>query len=293
MLKPFELLENILIDIEKGLINGIDVDSLSKKYSLSSGHLRRLFKFAFKQSLSSYIRSRRLSESLNSLLKTKSNILDIALDCGFEYEQSYIRAFKKEFGSTPGDLRTNKRIVKVKPPIHLFDENKLSSGAIFGPDIVMVPQFHVIGKLHRMALNESRTIVAGQFWKNDLKRIKDIISPHIYIGITRMFDNKTGYSEYLSSVQVQNFKNLQKGFRKDTFETTLCAKFRYIGQHHYSNIDRNSASSMYNAIKSFSNNLNSKYSLALDKVFFEKIDTRFNDGSYSQMEWFAPVIEKM
>jgi len=291
-LKPFELLENILIDIEKGLIDGIDADNLSKKYSLSSGHLRRLFRFAFNQSLSSYIRSRRLSESLKSLLKTKSNILGIALDYGFEYEQSYIRAFKKEFGCTPGDLRTNKKIIKVKLPILLFDENKLSGGAIFGPDVVMVPQFHVIGKLHRMALNDNRTTVAGQFWKNDLNLIKDIISPNIYIGITRNFDNKTGYSDYLSSVQVQNFKNIKKEFSKDTFETSLCAKFRYIGQHHYSNIDRNMASSMYEAIKSFSYSQNSKYSLAIDKVFLEKIDTRFNDGSYSQMEWFAPIVEK-
>ena len=292
MLKPFELLENALIEIEKGLNDGIDADSLSKKYSLSSGHLRRLFRFAFKQSLSSYIRSRRLSDSLNSILKANYNILDIALDYGFEYEQSYIRAFKKEFGITPGDLRKNKKIVKVKPPIHLFDENKLPDGAIFGPEIVMVPQFHVIGKPHRMSLNESRTIVAGQFWKNDLNLIKNILSPHIYIGITRNFNIKTGYSDYLSSVQIQNFKNVKKEFSKDTFETSLCAKFRYIGQHHYSTIDRNMASSMYEAIKSFSYNQNSKYSLAIDKVFFEKIDTRFNDGSYSQMEWFTPLVEK-
>jgi AraC family transcriptional regulator len=190
-------------------------------------------------------------------------------------------------------LRKNKKIVKVKPPIHLFDENKLPNGAIFGPEIVMVPRFHVIGEPHRMALNESRTIAAGQFWKNDLILIKNTISPHIYIGITRNFDSKTGYSDYLSSVQVENFKNIKKEFRKDTFETSLCAKFRYIGQHHYSTIDRNMASSMYEAIKSFSYNQNSKYSLAIDTVFFEKIDTRFNDGSYSQMEWFAPVIEKM
>jgi AraC family transcriptional regulator len=289
---PYEMLENALIEIEKGLNDGINADSLAEKYGLSSGHLRRLFKFAFNQSLSSYIRSRRLSASLNDLLTANSNILDIALDYGFEYEQSYIRAFKQEFGITPGDLRVNKKIVKVKPPIHLFDENKLADGAIFGPDIVMIPQFHVVGKLHRMALNDSRTILAGQFWKNDLQYIKAAISPHVYIGLTRNFNRQTGYSEYLTSVQVKNFKNIPKGFHKDIFNTSLCAKYRYIGQHHYSNIDRNLASPMYDAIKSFTSYKHSKYSLAIDKIFFEMINTKYNDGSYSQMEWFAPVVEK-
>ena len=292
MLNPYKLLENTLIEIEEGLNDGINADILAEKYKMSSGHLRRLFRFAFNQPLSSYIRSRRLSASLNDLLKTNSNILDIALDYGFEYEQSYIRAFKQEFGITPGDLRINRKIIKVTPPIHLFDENKLSDGAIFGPDMVMIPQFHVIGKLHRLALNDSRTLVAGQFWKNDLTHIKTTISPNIYIGLTRNFDSETGYSEYLASVQVKNFKNMAKGLNKDTFETSLCVQFRYIGQHHYSDIDRNLASSMYDAIKSFSQNENSKFSLAIDKVFFEKIDTRFNDGSYSCLEWYAPVVEK-
>jgi len=132
MLKPYDLLENVLIDVEKGIKKGINSDILAEKYSLSEGHLRRLFRFAFKQPLPGYIHSRRLTASLDDLLKTESKIIDIALDNGFEYEQSYIRAFKREFGITPGELRKSGRIVKVKPPLHLFDENKFSDGLVFG-----------------------------------------------------------------------------------------------------------------------------------------------------------------
>jgi hypothetical protein len=28
------------------------------------------------------------------------------------------------------------------------------------------------------------------------------------------------------------------------------------------------------------------------KVYFEKIDTGLYDGTYCQMEWFSPVVEK-
>ena len=140
MLRPYDLLENVLIDIEDGIGKCIDSGILAKRYALSERHLRRVFTFAFKQSLAGYIRSRKLAASLDDLLKTDSNILDIALKYGFCFEQPYINAFKREFGMTPGSFRKSGRIVKVKPPLHLFNENKLSDdGLLFSPDIVMVP----------------------------------------------------------------------------------------------------------------------------------------------------------
>jgi len=42
------------------------------------------------------------------MLKTNLNVLDIAMIYGFEYEQSYIRSFKRKFGVTPGELRRMK-----------------------------------------------------------------------------------------------------------------------------------------------------------------------------------------
>lgn len=100
------LLENVLIEIEKGICEGcINANILARKFTLSEGHLRRLFRFEYKKTLTRYIRSRKLTASLNDLLKTDSNVIDIAQKYGFDYEQSYIRAFKREFGKTPGFLR--------------------------------------------------------------------------------------------------------------------------------------------------------------------------------------------
>jgi AraC family transcriptional regulator len=105
MIRTNDLLKNVLIDIEEGLRNGVNSDIIAKKHTLSSIHLQRLFKFTFKQSLGAYIRSRKLMSSLESLLSTNSKLLDIALEYGFEYEQSYLRSFKREFGITPGKFR--------------------------------------------------------------------------------------------------------------------------------------------------------------------------------------------
>ena len=295
VLRPYDLLENLLTEIEKGIREGINTDILAQKFSLSERHLRRLFTFAFNQPLAGYIRSRKLAASLDDLLKTEFNILDISLEYDFDYEWSYIRAFKREFGVTPGDYRKSGQIVKVKPPLHLFDENKMPDGLFFGPDIVMVPRFHVAGKLHRIPSSDSITLApeaAKAFWLNERSKIKTAKNGDVYIGLTRYNENDKGFNEYLTSVQVDNFKGMPQGFSKDTFEASLCAKFRYIGQHHYSEINRNVARSMYEAIMKFTHAEHSNYRLLNDKVFFERIDTSLYDGTYCQMEWYAPVAEK-
>jgi len=123
MARRHDLLKNVLIDIEEGIREGINADALAKKHTLSSIHLQRLFKLTFKQPLGAYIRSRRLTASLESLLGTDSKLVNIALDYGFEYEQSYLRSFKREFGVTPGIIRKTGRTVKVTPPLDLHGPN--------------------------------------------------------------------------------------------------------------------------------------------------------------------------
>lgn len=114
MRKTDNLLKNILTNIEEGIRDGINVDAIAKQHTLSERHLQRLFKLAFNQSLGFYIRSRKLAASIEDLLNTNLNVLDIALDYGFEHEQSYIRAFKREFGITPGNFRKTRQTIKFK-----------------------------------------------------------------------------------------------------------------------------------------------------------------------------------
>ena len=96
--------------------------------------------------MANYVRSRKLEASLEKLLITKQVILGIAIEYGFEHLQSFIRAFKREFGVTSGELRKTGRIVKVKPPLRLFPSNQFGTGEIFGLEIVYVPGFYCVGK---------------------------------------------------------------------------------------------------------------------------------------------------
>ncbi|MCL2722456.1 MAG: helix-turn-helix transcriptional regulator [Treponema sp.] len=122
MCRNNNLLENVLVEIEKGVREGINTNILAQKYALSESHLRKIFKIAFKQTISSYIRTRKLTASLEDLSESDANIIDIALMYDFDYEQSYIRSFKQKFGSTPGNYRRSKKVIKANMPFFIdFD----------------------------------------------------------------------------------------------------------------------------------------------------------------------------
>ena len=293
MLRPYDLLENVLIEIEKSIKNNITGETLAVKFTLSERHLRRLFKFAFNQSIAEYIRSRKLAASLEDLLNTDGNILDIALDYGYEYEQSFIMAFRREFGITPGNLRKTRNIVKIKPSLHLFNENKLPDGVLFGPDIVMVPQFAIVGKRYHITHSGTEPFssdIAREFMENECKFINNAINTNVYFGFAKNVG--IGYSEYMPSVEVENTNNIPQGFDIEIFKSSLCVRFRYIGQHHFYDLNHNTASAMFNSISKYFSSEYAKYTLNKEMIRFEKVDTKLYDGTYCQMEWFAPVLEK-
>jgi len=132
MRKQNDILEGVLAEIENSLKDDINADSLADDFSLSSVHLQRLFKQAFKQPIGAYIRSRKLSSSIGDLLYSGLNVQDIALEYGFSYEQAYILSFRREFGFTPGDLRKKRQLVKTTPTLQLFDR-----GAAYKNDFLL------------------------------------------------------------------------------------------------------------------------------------------------------------
>jgi len=294
MLKPYDLLEGVLNEIEKGLKGEINENILANKYHLSSVHLRRLFKFAFQQPIGTYIRSRKLTASIEDLLYTNHHIIDIALDYGLGYEQSYIRTFKREFGITPGELRKSGEIVKITPPFHLFDSNRLANGLFFGPDIVMVPQFHVIGKKYQQSFRDALVldpILAKRFFYEERQHIPNTINPDVHINIGYEAGKDADYCYYLPSAQVKTLDTIPKGFDGFTFPASLCANFRFIGPDDVA-LNMAVADGMFKAIDDFMDDERQQYFLERKRINFEKILSSSNDDFYGHWEWFAPVIEK-
>lgn len=290
-MEPYKLLSELLSRIEDNVSGTSETEYLAD-LPISIVHLRRLFKFAFDVPLQSYIRSRKLAASLENLMLTDKRVLDIAIECGYEHEQTYIRAFKREYGLTPGECRHSGRNIHVTPPLHLFPKNNVSGNLVYGPDMVMIPSFHLIGQLYRIEIAEALTKApeaAKQFWWNHRNKVTNPIEPNIYYGLTRTPDPSLSWTNYLPSMRVKNLSDIPDGFTGDTVPASLYVGFRYIGNHHYEEIDELRAEALYTAIDSLAEEHKGRYELLDSELFFEKIDTDAYDGQYCQMEWFAPI----
>lgn len=289
--KPYELMENILLKIEENLKNNICIDDLAADLLISPTHLNRLFKFAFNRSVGGYIRSRKLSASLQDLLVDEAKVLTIALDYGFEHEGSYIRSFKREFGFTPGEFRRSGQVLNITSPIHLFDSNKLGNGIFFLPEIVFVPKFHVIGKSHSLPacdLSRLTSKMIKEFTNNELKSFKT--NSKFYVGIAKNYNNGEGTCEYISSILVEDLQNIPQGLNGFTFDASLCARFRYIGQYNFNDISFEDTDLIFQEIWQFYNE-HIGYALLMDELYFEKIYWGDENEKYYHFEWFTPVKE--
>jgi len=292
--EPYKLLSVLLSRIEEYVSGTSNLENVTD-LPVSSVHLRRLFKFAFGVPLQSYIRSRRLAKSVEDLMLTEKRVLDIAIECGYEHEQAFIRAFKREFGLTPGEYRHSDKYIHVTHPIHLFPNNDVNGNFLYGPEMVMIPSFHLIGQLHRIEIEESLTKApeAGKkFWWNERHKVPDSVEPNIYYGLTRALDPSYSWTYYLPSVRVNDLSDIPDGLTGDTFPASLCIGFRYIGNHHYEEIDGLRAEALYQAIDRLAQEHNGRYELLDTEFFFEKIDTDAYDGQFCEMEWFAPIRVK-
>ncbi|MBL1378708.1 AraC family transcriptional regulator [Zobellella sp. CGMCC 1.18722] len=95
----------MLQHIHQHLDEPLPLERLAQLSACSRWQLQRDFQAATGLSLARYIRRLRLSRAAEWLLSGRLRQLDIALGCGFDSEVSFSRAFRQEFGATPGQYR--------------------------------------------------------------------------------------------------------------------------------------------------------------------------------------------
>jgi AraC family transcriptional regulator len=288
---PYDLLEGVLASIEEGLKEEINIEIIAGKFDMSVRHLQRMFKFAFNQTIGLYIRSRKLAASIDDLFNAGLNILDIALEYGFEYESSYIRSFQREYGITPGDLRKTGKIIKITPPLQIFNSQKYPNGVMFGPDIVVVPQFHVVGKRHKLPFHG--TLAFSNISHETIferPNIPNLINPDVFFNICSGGGADADYFYVMPSFQVKALDTIPEGFDSYTFSTSLCANFRFIFCK-YDEINMHIADDMFRAIDDFMDNKDQEYFLD-GSVTFDRTKMPDKNENYCQWGWFAPVIKK-
>jgi len=111
------LVKALYLYIEENIHEPLTLDMLEKTSGLSRFQINRLFIRTCGYSPVAYIRRRKLSHSMPALF-SRQRLLDIALDYGFEHEQSYIRAFRAVYASSPAQYsKTNANATLTEPPL--------------------------------------------------------------------------------------------------------------------------------------------------------------------------------
>ena len=105
MTRDWETLLPLLVHIQAHLEGDLSLAALGRKAGLSPFYLQRLFKAAIGETPKAYTSRLRLERGAFRLLVHDSNVLDIALECGFESHETFLRAFRRHFGQLPSDYR--------------------------------------------------------------------------------------------------------------------------------------------------------------------------------------------
>lgn len=161
-------LKKAILYIENHLDEDIILSEVAKDVGYSYYHFTRIFHSLLGESLSSYIKKRRLSNSAEKLLSTDKKILEIALESGFESSEAYSRAFKKIYGINPISYRKNNVDLIICKKNTLDDEfffhviNNLS----IKPKIVYIDNIDIIGLRKKTSLqNNNIPELWDEFWK--------------------------------------------------------------------------------------------------------------------------------
>lgn len=278
--------------IERDIKLKLTLDSISKGVGLSKFHLHRLFKALTGRSLMAYVRGRKLSRSLNDLLNSELKIIDIANEYGFEYEQTYERAFKQLFSISPSAFRRDRPQLPVVQLPSMADLEPIGQGVVIKPAFVLKPQFHLMGMeheiVHEQNYNElTASKLAVDFYFNHARSVPNAIHRHVYYGLIR-YSSNTQYSNfYMPSVEVSEIDALYQTYKGITVPGHVYAVFRYVGFHAAELISIRTLGELYRYIN------DQWFPQAgfrrADGYHFERIDMKRCTNEYCEAEIYMPV----
>ncbi|MDC7123996.1 MAG: helix-turn-helix domain-containing protein [Spirochaetales bacterium] len=290
--KKIKLIKETILYIEEKINEPLSLEVISKDVGISLSHLHRVFSSLTGEPLMTYIRKRKLSSSINELLKSNLSILDIALEYGFDYEQSYIRAFNQYFNITPAQYRKHGGELKVTVPIDLSKSESIGEGLFLEPTFIWKSGLRIQGYrdtiVHRENYDEQTTNQQVEYYrKNYLPLIKGIINENIYIGLVMYSDNTTYCNDYLTGTIVSDDYVTVKDLSIINLPSSEYAVFKYIGFHSPFEITYKLLFQIYEYI--FGTWMNQNIYSGKTNYHFEQVNRDLCNDDYCEMDIYIPV----
>jgi len=197
--------------IESHFKSDISLDEIAETAALSRFHLSRVFGMTTGHSISSYIRSRRLSEAALALTDGSSSILQVALDAGYGSHEAFTRAFREQFGMTPENLRKQGHVrnLALQEPIRM-DDTRLPK--LEAPRFETHPAMLLAGLAETYAYEATQAIPSlWQKFNQYFGHIPGQIGNVAYGVCTQAEDGSESF-RYMSAAEVSAADGLPEGF---------------------------------------------------------------------------------
>lgn len=277
--------------IEDHLYMKFTLDDVAHYCGMSKYHLHRMFKSLTGETLMDYALSRKLSSSIGELKDTNKRIIDIAMDYSFDYEQSYIRAFRKKFGITPLKIRSEPVSIAIQEKINLDDILSVNNSVVYKPAFRFKQKFCLVGIKHKI-MSKSGDKVANfygrDFFYNHRQRISNPVDPAVYYGYTDWSENENGSIYYMPSVQVPDLRQIPTGMQGVVIPAHKYVVFRFVGFFRPDEINGRQVGRLL--VHMYSKWIfNSGYKFA-DTFRFEYIDSNISKDNYCELDIYQPIV---
>jgi AraC family transcriptional regulator len=100
--------------IESHFTEEISLEDIANVGGVSRYHMSRAFGMATGNSITRYVRGRRLTEAAKLLANGAPDILTVALDVGYGSHEAFSRAFRDQFGITPEAVRAQHHLNNIE-----------------------------------------------------------------------------------------------------------------------------------------------------------------------------------
>lgn len=228
------IIRDLLVWLESHLDQSLSLDNVAAKAGYSKWHLQRMFKDVTGHAIGAYIRARRLSKAAVALRLTSRPILDIALQYRFDSQQTFTRAFKKQFCQTPACYRRSAcwHAFGLRPPI------RLGNYVMPEPAWVTLPETVLVGVTQSYTctleqISSFRDEMRLQFWRQFLTET-DMVPPVLYgLSMARPSSDKDDEQEilYTTAVPSDQMSSQLNATHRVLLEAGDYVQFTWHGPH--------------------------------------------------------------
>ncbi|MCH4886374.1 AraC family transcriptional regulator [Acidaminobacter sp. JC074] len=277
--------------IEDNIDSPMDADTISSHVSLSTSYLKKIFKAITDISLIEYARARKLNHCLKLLSESSMTISQIAFQNGYDYEQSFSRAFKKQFGLSPKYYRDHPKEIKITPKLDLSFIFEIKDALIVKPVFKRLPAFKIGGLRHHVTLEDKfkykPSRLARDFHFNHKKSIQNPVRNNDYYGYTLPdpLDDMATY--YYTGLKITEDSILPDRYQAIDIPEQTYIVFRFIGNFDPIDITWEHLKTIWDyRDKYLRDNPDIK---KCDYGYFEYIDSRKCSKTYCEMDIYVPL----